>query len=328
MVLGPGERPVHLEALSGAAPGTAARGESTESVTLTRTALAAEPMIVTSQMPELEPVLDLLRGRRIVVLAGAGCSTESGIPDYRGPENIQRTRTPVQYQEFLRSDAARVRYWARSTAGWARIASARPNAAHHALARLEEGGAVRGIITQNVDGLHQAAGSRRVVELHGSLASVRCLACGRVTPRDEHQERLRSTNAEWMDRLRSGATEVAPDGDAELPAPVVASFRVPACEACGGLVKPDVVFFGENVPAERVQDAWSLFEEADVLLVAGSSLTVYSGRRFIYRAEKEGVPIAIINIGPTRADDLATVKVEGRLGSVLPRLARALAPAR
>jgi NAD-dependent SIR2 family protein deacetylase len=304
--------------------GTAARRESTEGITLTRIVVEAEPMIVTSQTPELEPVLDLLRGRRVVVLAGAGCSTESGIPDYRSPENIQRTRTPIQYQEFVRSEAARVRYWARSTAGWSRIASARPNAAHHALARLEEGGLVRGIITQNVDGLHQAAGSRRVVELHGSLAWVRCLACSRITPRDEHQERLRSLNAEWMERLRG--IKVAPDGDAELPASVVESFRVPACEACGGVVKPDVVFFGENVPAERVQDAWSLFEEGDVLLVAGSSLTVYSGRRFIYRAEKEGVPIAIINIGPTRADDLAAAKVEGRLGSVLPGIADSLLP--
>ncbi|HEX8213235.1 MAG TPA: NAD-dependent protein deacetylase [Longimicrobium sp.] len=304
--------------------GTAALRESTDGITLTRIAVEAESMIVTSHIPELEPVLGLLRGRRVVVLAGAGCSTESGIPDYRSPENILRTRTPIQYQEFVRSEAARVRYWARSTAGWARIASARPNAAHHALARLEEGGVVRGIITQNVDGLHQAAGSRRVVELHGSLAWVRCLACGRTTPRDEHQERLRSLNEEWMDRLRG--VEVAPDGDAELPASVVESFQVPACEGCDGVVKPDVVFFGENVPAERVQDAWSLFEEADVLLVAGSSLTVYSGRRFIYRAEKEGVPIAIINIGPTRADDLAAAKVEGRLGSVLPGIAAALTP--
>jgi NAD-dependent SIR2 family protein deacetylase len=284
----------------------------------------ADSMIATSQTPGLEVVLGLLRGRRAVVLAGAGCSTESGIPDYRGPENIGRTRTPIQYQEFIRSEAARVRYWARSTAGWARIVGAQPNAAHHALARLEEGGVVRGIITQNVDGLHQAAGSRRVVELHGSLASVRCLACERITPREEHQERLRSLNAEWMDRLRNGGVEVAPDGDAELSAQVVESFRVPACEGCGGVLKPDVVFFGENVPAERVQDAWSLFDEADVLLVAGSSLTVYSGRRFIYRAEKEGVPIAIVNIGPTRADDLAAVKVEGRLGSVLPGIAEAL----
>jgi NAD-dependent SIR2 family protein deacetylase len=304
--------------------GTAALRESTEAITLTSIVVEAESMIVTSQTPALEPMLDLLRGRRIVVLAGAGCSTESGIPDYRSPENIQRTRTPIQYQEFVRSEAARVRYWARSTAGWARIASARPNAAHQALARLEDGGVVRGIITQNVDGLHQAAGSRRVVELHGSLASVRCLSCGRVTPRDEHQARLRSLNGEWMGRLRG--IEVAPDGDAELPASVVESFQVPGCEACGGVVKPDVVFFGENVPAERVQDAWSLFEEADVLLVAGSSLTVYSGRRFIYRAEKEGIPIAIINIGPTRADDLATAKVEGRLGSVLPGIADSLLP--
>ncbi len=274
-------------------------------------------------MTELEGLLELLRGRRVVVLAGAGCSTESGIPDYRGPETSGRTRTPVQYQEFVRSEAARVRYWARSTVGWTRISGARPNAAHHALARLEEGGVVRGIITQNVDGLHHAAGSRRVVELHGSLSAVRCLQCGTVVARGEFQERLRAMNAEWMELLR-GEIVAAPDGDAELPASALESFYVPACEVCGGVLKPDVVFFGENVPAERVQDAWSLYEEADVLLVAGSSLTVYSGRRFIYRAEKDRIPIAIINIGPTRADEMAAARVEGRLGDVLPAVADAL----
>jgi NAD-dependent SIR2 family protein deacetylase len=273
---------------------------------------------------ELGPMLELLRGRRVVVLAGAGCSTESGIPDYRGPETIQQPRRPVQYQEFVRSEAARVRYWARSTVGWLRISGARPNAAHLALARLEEGGVVRGIITQNVDGLHHAAGSRRVVELHGSLASVRCLSCGTAVGRAEFQDRLRAMNAEWVRLLGSGEVVAAPDGDAELPASALESFRVPACEVCGGILKPDVVFFGENVPAERVQEAWRLFEEADVLLVAGSSLTVYSGRRFIYRAEKEGIPIAVINLGATRADDMAAAKVEGRLGDVLPALADAL----
>jgi NAD-dependent SIR2 family protein deacetylase len=265
-------------------------------------------------------LVELLRGQRVVVLAGAGCSTESGIPDYRGPETIQQARKPVQYQEFVRSEAARVRYWARSSVGWMRVSGARPNAAHHALARLEDGGVVRGIITQNVDGLHHAAGSRRVVELHGSLASVRCLQCGTVIGRGDFQERLRGVNAEWMELL-GGEVVAAPDGDADLPASALESFRVPACEVCGGILKPDVVFFGENVPAERVQEAWSLFEEADVLLVAGSSLTVYSGRRFIYRAEKDGIPTAIINIGPTRADDMAAAKVEGRLGDVLPALA-------
>ncbi|HEY8470653.1 MAG TPA: NAD-dependent protein deacetylase [Longimicrobiales bacterium] len=273
-------------------------------------------------------LIDLLRGRRVVVLAGAGCSTESGIPDYRGPQSAGRARKPMTYQEFVGSDAARARYWARSAVGWRRIAEARPNPAHHALARLEEGGVVRGIITQNVDGLHHAAGSRRVVELHGSLARVRCLGCARTVPRAEYQARLEALNAGWSERLAraaaNGELEVKPDGDAELPAWALEGFRVPACEACGGIVKPDVVFFGENVPRERVDEAWRLFEEGDVLLVVGSSLTVFSGRRFVLRAQQDGVPVAIINIGPTRMDDAAAVKVEGRCGEVLPQLAEAL----
>ncbi|HEX2094819.1 MAG TPA: NAD-dependent protein deacetylase [Longimicrobiaceae bacterium] len=283
---------------------------------------------VSPDLDSLQPLLDLLRGRPAVVLAGAGCSTESGIPDYRGPEGSLRTRTPVQYQEFVRSEAARVRYWARSTVGWPRFSAARPNAAHHALAELEAAGAVRGIITQNVDGLHHAAGSRRVVELHGTLGWVRCLECGEATRREEFQDRLLGLNAEWAERLARGTpdgeVEQAPDGDAELPARALESFRVPGCGRCGGTVKPDVVFFGENVPRERVDEAWRLFEEAGVLLVAGSSLTVYSGRRFVYRAREDGVPIAVVNLGPTRADEVAAVKVEGRLGQVLPCLVRAL----
>ena len=271
----------------------------------------------------IQPLVDLLRGRTAVVLAGAGCSTESGIPDYRGPEGSLRARKPVQYQEFVRSEAARVRYWARSTVGWPRFSAARPNAGHRALAELEDAGVVRGIITQNVDGLHHAAGSRRVVELHGSLASVRCLACGGAIARDAFQARLLAMNAAWAERLR-GEVEQAPDGDAELPAWAMESFHVPPCEACGGMMKPDVVFFGENVPREWVDDAWRLYGEAGVLLVAGSSLTVYSGRRFIYRAREEGMPIAVVNLGPTRADDVAAVKVDGRLGSILPRLAASL----
>ena len=280
---------------------------------------------------DLEPLLDLLRDRRAVVLAGAGCSTESGIPDYRGPEASLRARKPIQYQEFVRSEAARARYWARSAVGWPRFSAARPNTGHHALARLEAAGAVRGVITQNVDGLHQAAGSRRVVELHGSLAAVRCLACGAAEGRDALQRRLLALNAEWAARLfrplAGGGAEQAPDGDAELPPEALEGFRVPACQDCGGVVKPDVVFFGENVPAARVDEAWRLFAGAGVLLVAGSSLTVYSGRRFVYRAQDEGVPIAVVNVGPTRADEAAAVKVEGRLGVVLPALADALAGA-
>ncbi|HET7228736.1 MAG TPA: NAD-dependent protein deacetylase [Longimicrobium sp.] len=283
-------------------------------------------MLVDSAAPEiagLDALVGLLRGRRTVVLAGAGCSTESGIPDYRGPEASQRPRTPIQYQEFVRGEAARVRYWARATAGWPRIALARPNAGHHALAALERAGVVAGIITQNVDGLHHAAGSRRVVELHGSLASVRCMACGAAVPRDDFQALLLALNP---DLAAFAEVRAAPDGDADLAADALERFTVPDCAVCGGVMKPDVVFFGENVPRELVDEAWSLFGEGEVLLVAGSSLTVYSGRRFVYRAREQGVPVAVVNLGPTRADDVAAAKVEGRLGHVLPHLARALAP--
>lgn len=274
---------------------------------------------------ELDPLVSLLRGRRIVALVGAGCSTESGIPDYRGPESSRRPRTPIQYQEFIRSESARVRYWARSTVGWRRIASARPNAAHVALAELEAAGSVVGVITQNVDGLHEAAGSRRVVELHGSLAAVRCLSCGERVARDVFQRRLLDLNEAWARRVEAGAAEAAPDGDAELAPSALESFEVPSCDACGdGVMKPDVVFFGENVPKARLEEAWRVFEDGDVLLVVGSSLTVYSGRRFVYRAGEVGMPIAVMNAGPTRADDVAAVKVEARLGTALPTLAHAL----
>ena len=273
---------------------------------------------------------DLLRGRRIVVLAGAGCSTESGIPDYRGPAGSLRRRAPVQFQEFVRDPEGRQRYWARSTVGWPRFTAARPNAAHRALAHLEAVGAVRGVITQNVDGLHQEAGSGRVVELHGSLAWVRCLDCGSPVRRAALQERLLAMNRGWTERLRSAANtrriESAPDGDAELPRAALTSFRVPDCAHCGGMLKPDVVFFGENVPREWVDEAWRLFHEAEVLLVVGSSLAVYSGRRFLYKARDTGLPVAVVNLGPTRADEMAAVKVEGSLGEVLPRLADLLRP--
>jgi NAD-dependent deacetylase sirtuin 4 len=277
----------------------------------------------------LDRLLDLLLGRRIVALTGAGCSTESGIPDYRGPESAQRVRRPIQYQEFVRSAEARVRYWARSTVGWTRVAAARPNSAHRALADLEGAGLLAGVITQNVDGLHQAAGSRRVVELHGALSRVRCLDCGGAVTRDEHQRRLLALNPGWGEWL-SGSAEpervaAAPDGDADLPREMLDSFHVPPCGACGGVIKPDVVFFGENVPPATVAEAWGLFAEGEVLLALGSSLTVYSGRRFIYRARDEGMPIGIVNIGSTRADDVAAARVEGRLGTVLPALAARLA---
>lgn len=271
---------------------------------------------------------ELLAGRRVVVLAGAGCSTESGIPDYRGPGPAGRRRQPMTYQEFVGGEAARARYWARSAVGWPRMAAARPNPAHFALSRLEEGGVVRGIITQNVDGLHHAAGSRRVIELHGSLAWVRCLQCGARVERDAFQDRLYETNVAWAEWVRSvamvGEAESNPDGDVELPSWAVEGFRVPPCGACGGVLKPDVVFFGENVPRERVDEAWRLYEEGEVLLVVGSSLTVWSGRRFVDRAVREGVPVAVVNIGPTRADEFAALKVEARVGRVLPAIADVL----
>lgn len=275
--------------------------------------------------PPLDALEALLRGRRSVVLAGAGCSTESGIPDYRGPEGRLRVRAPVQYGDFVRSDAVRRRYWGRSTVGWSRMSTARPNPAHEALAALERAEVVSGVITQNVDGLHQAAGSRRVVELHGSLAAVACLSCAHTITRADMQRRLIGANPDWIARVAEGPTPMsAPDGDAEVESVHEQSFVVPDCDACGGMLKPDVVFFGENVPRPRVDEAWALVDEADVLLVVGSSLTVFSGRRFVYGARDREMPIAILNLGPTRADDLATAKVEGRLGEVMPRLVAAL----
>jgi NAD-dependent SIR2 family protein deacetylase len=277
---------------------------------------------------EIDRLAELLAGRRVVALAGAGISTESGIPDYRGPDGKHRGSKPMQYSEFARSAEGRARYWSRSAVGWRRVAGARPNPGHEALAVLEEEGSLEGIITQNVDGLHQAAGSRTVVELHGSLARVRCLGCGHAEDRGLYQDRLRSANRDWFaaqDRDRSATSgAAAPDGDVSLPASSSRGFVVPDCADCGGLIKPDVVFFGENVPAERVARAWQLFDECEALLVVGSSLTVFSGRRFVYRAVERELPIGIVNLGPTRADEVATVKIEGRLGEALPALTRAL----
>ena len=276
----------------------------------------------------LRELVHLLRRRRVVVLAGAGCSTESGIPDYRGPDGSLKDRSPIRYGEFVRRPQARVRYWARSTVGWPRMSATRPNPAHRALAEMEAGGVVAGVITQNVDGLHHAAGSRRVVELHGSLGRVVCLDCGQRVRRDAFQEQLLAMNTTWRHGLRRARyrADTAPDGDAELAPEAVAGFRVPACEACGGVMKPDVVLFGESVPPDRVERAWRLFAAGDVLLVVGSSLAVYSGRRFMYRAREQGVPIAVVNLGPTRADHVAAAKVEDRVGRTLPRVARALLP--
>jgi NAD-dependent deacetylase sirtuin 4 len=262
----------------------------------------------------------LLLGRRVVALVGAGCSTASGIPDYRGPETRRRARNPIQIQAFLGDDAGRRRYWARAVVGWPLFRASQPNAAHAALAALEHAGVLRGIITQNVDRLHQAAGSHRVVELHGALHEVVCLQCGHTEPRDAVQQRLLALNPGWDD----GGWQAAPDGDAELPVELVEGFRVVGCERCNGVIKPKVVFFGENVPADVTARAWSLFEEGEVLLVVGSSLTVFSGYRFVRRAAKEGMPVALVNLGPTRGDADATLRVDDRVEAVLPAVARAL----
>jgi NAD-dependent SIR2 family protein deacetylase len=263
----------------------------------------------------------LLENERVVVLTGAGCSTESGIPDYRGQGRPERPRAPIQHDAFTRSEEVRRRYWARATVGWARFSSCEPNAAHRALARLERVDRIVGIITQNVDRLHHAAGSRHVVELHGALAEVVCLACGRLEPREEVHRRLLVANAGWW----VGASTFAPDGDAEIAPERIAGFRVVPCDGCGGALKPNVVFFGGSVTAATLAAAWSLFDRATGVLVLGSSLAVYSGFRFVRRALAERKAIAIVNQGPTRADALAIdVRLDERLGLLLPRVVERL----
>jgi NAD-dependent SIR2 family protein deacetylase len=229
-------------------------------------------------------------------------------------------RNPIQHDAYLRRPEVRQRYWARATVGWVRFSGARPNPAHGALAALERAGLLAGVITQNVDRLHQAAGSRRVVELHGALAEVRCLGCEAIHPRGDVHERLVEENPGWLER----AAVPSPDGDADLPDDAVSEFRVVPCAGCGGVLKPNVVFFGGTVGEPTMTDAWSLFGEGEVLLVVGSSLTVYSGFRFARRAHELGLPIALVNDGPTRADELAEVRVGARAGEILPRLVEAL----
>ncbi len=271
----------------------------------------------------LPMVADFIRSaKRLVVLTGAGCSTESGIPDYRSPGGAWTRHKPIYFSAFVRSAEVRRFYWARSYRGWPRFDRARPNAAHRALAQLEAHGRVHQLITQNVDDLHQEAGSRAVVQLHGRNRVVVCLDCGGELPREEMQERLAALNAEWLaaaqwDHLRPDEADFAPDGDAEVARDVVGAFRVPECHRCGGVLKPAVVFFGESVPRDKVTYAMGRVDEADALLVVGSSLTVWSGFRFARRAAERGLPLAIVNIGPTRADDLAAVKIEAKCGEVL-----------
>ena len=266
-----------------------------------------------------DDLVEMARGKRIVALTGAGISTESGIPDYRGPDRPPRVRDPMQHREFVDKPEMRTKYWARSMIGWPRMAEAQPNAGHRALVRLEERGVLAGVITQNVDGLHTAAGSREVVELHGALRRVRCLACGEVTSRDYMQQRLIEHNPRHV-----GDARIQPDGDVELPDALVADFEVVACTACGGVLMPDVVFFGGSVPKPVLDAAWALFDRAELLLVVGSSLAVFSGYRFVRRAAERGVPIVIVNRGTTRGDEHAALLIDARAGVVLTELAQKL----
>jgi NAD-dependent SIR2 family protein deacetylase len=272
----------------------------------------------------LDTALDVLANRLMVALTGAGLSTDSGIPDYRGPSSPKRT--PMTYTEFVSGPAAQRRYWARSHVGWARMAHALPNAGHRALAALETAGVLRGVITQNVDGLHRAAGSRAVIDLHGRITDVICLYCRRVGDRAELQRRLTKLNPGFVESV-GAAVETAPDGDAVLTE--VAGFRLAGCPDCGGVLKPDVVFFGENVPRDRVARAFALVDnlaaQGGALLVAGSSLTVLSGLRFVRHAHKLGVPVVVVNRGATRGDDLATVLVDAGCSETLTALANIVA---
>jgi NAD-dependent SIR2 family protein deacetylase len=268
----------------------------------------------------VDELVELLRGGKVAVLSGAGLSTESGIPDYRGPTGSQRRATPMTYQTFTGDVLARRRYWARSYLGWRMIGRALPNAGHRAVAELQRAGLLSGIITQNVDGLHQAAGADGVIELHGNLVQVICLGCGDLSDRGALDDRLRASNP----RFHARVTAINPDGDVDLADAALAGFQAVDCADCGGLLKPDVVFFGETVPADRVRACYDLVEHSRVLLVLGSSLTVMSGRRFVLHAAKHDIPVAIVNQGPTKGDARASVTVDGPLGTVLPAVVERL----
>ncbi|MBI9113411.1 NAD-dependent protein deacetylase [Sanguibacter suaedae] len=269
----------------------------------------------------VEDLVDLLRGRRTLALTGAGMSTDSGIPDYRGPGSPPRT--PMTYQQFIGDEAFRRHYWARNHVGWRHVRRAQPNAGHRALAELERAGVVSGILTQNVDLLHREAGSRALVDLHGSYDRVVCLDCGHLVSRESLAERLDAANPGFVESVGNVADiEIAPDADAVIE--TTAGFQPVACEVCGGVLKPDIVYFGESVPKERVTRAFAMLDDADALLVAGSSLTVHSGLRFVRHAAKTGKPVAIVNRGATRGDDLATVRLDAGTSETLTALVDAL----
>ena len=258
----------------------------------------------------VERAREYLSGKKTLVISGAGISTDSGIPDYRGEGRVQKH--PLTFDEFMGSRANQARYWARSYVGWNRIANAQPNAGHRAIAEAEKSGLISSIITQNVDGLHQKAGSKSVLELHGRLDRVLCVGCGDSFSRLEMDERIAEANPSL---IRDFSVEFSPDGDAEVEVPE--GFTVPGCATCGSHYKPDVVFFGEQVPKPRVADAEARVEAAEAVLVAGSSLTVNSGLRLVKRAVQAEKPVVIVNLGSTRADELANVRINGSTSELL-----------
>ncbi len=270
-------------------------------------------------MQGLQPLIDFVAQHpRLLVITGAGCSTAAGIPDYRDENGAWKQREPMRYQVYTGDPLARRRYWARSMLGWRTMAGALPTTAHHALAQLERVGRIVQLVTQNVDGLHQAAGSQSVVDLHGRIDTVCCLGCGARSPRRALQEELMARNPNWLGLdARS-----LPDGDADLDGLDFAAFEVPDCPNCGGLLKPDVVFFGESVPRDRVAAVREALVQADAVLVAGSSLMVYSGYRFVEEAVTTGKPVVALNRGRTRADPVLALKVEHEVGMALEGLAR------
>ena len=273
---------------------------------------------------ELDAAVAALAGRRLVALTGAGFSTDSGLPDYRGPD--ARPRNPMTYDQFVGDPAFRRHYWARNHLGWHHMRRTEPNGGHHALARLESAGVISGVITQNVDRLHQRAGSRRVVDLHGHYDLVRCLSCGWTCTRAQLDDRLQALNPGFLDRVTElGDVEVAPDADVVLQA--TAGFRVAGCPACGGVLKPDIVFFGESVPPARVRECFALVDGAGALLVAGTSLAVMSGLRFVRRAAGLGLPVVLVNRGVTRGDALASVRLNAGTTQALAYLEPRLTPA-
>jgi NAD-dependent SIR2 family protein deacetylase len=281
----------------------------------------ASPAPQAPDTARIDAIVELLSGLRITVVSGAGMSTDSGIPDYRGPDSP--LRNPMTYQQFVGDDEFRRHYWARNHVGWRHMDAARPNAGHRSLAELERRGVVSGVITQNVDMLHTKAGSRRVIDLHGVYARVRCLGCERLISRVSLAGRLDEQNPGFLESVAPAeGVEIAPDADAVITS--TAHFRMVDCARCGGMLKPDIVYFGESVPKPRVEEAFSLVDDADALLVLGSSLTVMSGLRFVRHASKTGKPIVIVNRGRTRGDEFATITDDGGCSETLAALVASL----